>query len=193
MDKCPVDHETRSKWLEANPGAAHPFHPSSDIAGPSRPSTTTSKLPDPALSHNRVVSSIPRASTSFPSPEGSVPHTSPTETVGPPAAAAVPAHSASGEQVDGKWVYPSEHQFFQAMLRKNHNPKVADMRTIVPIHNAVNEKAWEQVLAWEGAKGSGCGGPRLISFVGRPKDMTPKAWIKSICGYVCAVPPTTVS
>jgi cytochrome c heme-lyase len=57
------------------------------------------------------------------------------------------------------------------------------MRTIVPIHNAVNEKAWEEVLMWEaGMGGDRCGGLRLISFVGRPKDRTPKAWVKTMFG-----------
>jgi cytochrome c heme-lyase len=84
-----------------------------------------------------------------------------------------------------KWVYPSEQQFFNAMLRKNHNPKPKDMKTIVPIHNAVNEKAWEEVLAWEaGSRGSEkCRyGPGLLSFSGRPKDRTPKAWMNVMLG-----------
>lgn len=57
------------------------------------------------------------------------------------------------------------------------------MRTVVPIHNAVNERTWEEVLAWEaGMGGENCGGIRLISFAGRPKDLTPKAWIKTLAG-----------
>jgi cytochrome c heme-lyase len=69
------------------------------------------------------------------------------------------------------------------MMRKNHNPQARDMRTIVPIHNAVNEKAWEQVLMWEAGMGADrCGGPRLVSFVGRPKDRTPKAWLMTALG-----------
>ncbi|EIW70891.1 hypothetical protein TREMEDRAFT_28522 [Tremella mesenterica DSM 1558] len=70
------------------------------------------------------------------------------------------------------------------MLRKNHNPRGEDMKTIVPIHNAVNEKAWEGVLWWEAGMGSEkCGGPRLSSFTGRPKDRTPKAWVMALLGY----------
>jgi cytochrome c heme-lyase len=69
------------------------------------------------------------------------------------------------------------------MLRKQHNPRAEDMRTVVPIHNAVNEKAWEEVLMWEAGMGSeNCGGPRLVSFAGRPKDRTPKAWAKTMLG-----------
>jgi len=31
--------------------------------------------------------------------------------------------------------------------------------------------------------GERCGGPRLVSFVGRPRDRTPKAWVMTALGY----------
>lgn len=52
------------------------------------------------------------------------------------------------------WVYPSEQMFFDAMRRKNWDPKEVDMKTVVPIHNAVNERAWSQILEWERNTGS---------------------------------------
>lgn len=54
---------------------------------------------------------------------------------------------AAGE--DAKWIYPSEQMFFNAMRRKNWNPEEKDMPVVVPIHNAVNEQAWRQILEWE--------------------------------------------
>jgi cytochrome c heme-lyase len=39
--------------------------------------------------------------------------------------------------------------FFEAMKRKGYDARVADMKTVVPIHNAVNERAWEQIKEWE--------------------------------------------
>ncbi|CAG8525146.1 27933_t:CDS:1 [Dentiscutata erythropus] len=48
-----------------------------------------------------------------------------------------------------KWIYPSEQMFFNAMKRKDWDPQEEDMRVIVPIHNAVNEKAWQEILEWE--------------------------------------------
>lgn len=89
-------------------------------------------------------------------------------------------------RADGeKWVYPSEAQFFAAMERKQHNPRAQDMRVVVPIHNAVNERAWGEVLNWErGWGGDKCGGVKLVSFKGRPKDRTPKAWLKTLLGCV---------
>ena len=47
------------------------------------------------------------------------------------------------------WIYPSEQMFFDAMRRKNWNPNEVDMKTVVPIHNAVNERAWGEILKWE--------------------------------------------
>ena len=59
----------------------------------------------------------------------------------------IPAIDESGESK--YWIYPSEQMFFDAMRRKNWDPKEVDMRTVVPIHNAVNERAWSQILDWE--------------------------------------------
>jgi len=85
---------------------------------------------------------------------------------------------------EGNWVYPSEAQFFAAMARKNHNPQTTDMKTIVPIHNAVNERAWGEVMKWEaGRGGERCGGIRLVNFKGKPGQMSPKARWKSLLGY----------
>lgn len=35
------------------------------------------------------------------------------------------------------------------MKRKGYDARVADMKTVVPIHNAVNERAWQQIKEWE--------------------------------------------
>lgn len=86
---------------------------------------------------------------------------------------------------EDNWVYPSEAQFFAAMARKNHNPHTSDMKIIVPIHNAVNERAWGEVMKWEmGRGGERCGGVRLVNFKGKPGQMSPKARWKSLLGYV---------
>lgn len=55
----------------------------------------------------------------------------------------------SGLDPSGNWVYPSEKMFFEAMKRKGYDARVADMKTVVPIHNAVNERAWKEILDWE--------------------------------------------
>ncbi|GJE86951.1 cytochrome C1 heme lyase [Phanerochaete sordida] len=88
-------------------------------------------------------------------------------------------------RTDGEnWVYPSQAQFFAAMERKNHNPHAPDMKVIVPIHNAVNERAWAEVMRWEaGQGGDACGGVKLVSFKGKSKELTPRARWKTMLGY----------
>ncbi|KAK9365126.1 cytochrome c/c1 heme-lyase [Lipomyces kononenkoae] len=82
------------------------------------------------------------------------------------------------------WVYPSEEMFFNAMKRKNWNPEAKDMKTVVPIHNAVNERAWMEILKWEASTGANsCGGPKLVSFSGDSSKLTPRARINMLLGY----------
>jgi cytochrome c heme-lyase len=82
------------------------------------------------------------------------------------------------------WVYPSEAQFFAAMARKQHDPQKADMKTIVPIHNLVNERAWMQVRQWEdGMGGDKCGGIKLVSFQGKPQQLSLRARWNMLLGY----------
>ncbi|GHJ86384.1 hypothetical protein NliqN6_2786 [Naganishia liquefaciens] len=156
------------------------------------------------LSNKRQVSSIPRyESTSTPtfSPNGEQTVTSSTASSSVPApahaaqspAAAAAAAADDDDSDETHWVYPSEQQFFLAMMRKHaakmYNadmppPKPEDMKTIVPIHNAVNERAWSELMKWEqGQGGEKCGGVRLVSFKGRPRDRTPKAWLNVALGY----------
>lgn len=170
---CPVDHEARAAWLEkaqaasagssAGAGAAAPPHPIPAAPAATTPSATapgcdSSKLDQspPArsavssagsmllgylgLGQDREVSSIPRA---FP---------------GDQTAAGVPPanneRDTGADKGSGNWIYPSEEMFFNAMKRKKFDPRVEDMRSIVPIHNAVNERAWKEIKQWEEGRGS---------------------------------------
>lgn len=57
------------------------------------------------------------------------------------------------------------------------------MRVVVPIHNAVNERTWMEVLKWEaGRGGEQCGGVKLVSFKGDASKLSPKARIKMLLG-----------
>jgi len=70
------------------------------------------------------------------------------------------------------------------MRRKSHNPSPTDMKTIVPIHNAVNEKVWHEILKWEAGRGAEqCGGPKLVSFRGDSAKLTPRARWNVLLGY----------
>jgi cytochrome c heme-lyase len=127
------------------------------------PSQPVSTLPT-----DREISSIPRATPTN--------HDRPLNSA--ESAALPPSNSEqdTGHDRDtGNWVYPSQSQFFAAMTRKGHEPNPEDMKTIVPIHNAVNERAWSQILQWEGNRSDACGGPKLVSFAGDSKKLSPRA------------------
>ncbi|SPJ74443.1 related to CYT2 - holocytochrome-c1 synthase [Fusarium torulosum] len=197
-DACPVDHKTRDAWLaqarnaeaakaQAESAAACPV----DHTAP-KPKSWSSYLPwssstsshtseqtptsNSGLDTDRVVSTIPR-------------------TFGTPAACPVdhdkepgkPANHEMETGVDpsGNWVYPSEKMFFEAMKRKGYDARVADMKTVVPIHNAVNERAWEKIKEWEAPylQGTPCDGPKLESFANKMQRMTPTARFNTILGY----------
>jgi len=82
------------------------------------------------------------------------------------------------------WVYPSEQMFFNAMRRKGYEPREEEMGTVIAIHNSVNERTWEQVVEWERTLHPECAeGLRLVRFVGKPDEPTPKAQLRSLVGY----------
>ncbi|KAL1838508.1 hypothetical protein VTJ49DRAFT_2615 [Mycothermus thermophilus] len=206
--KCPVDHKTRELWLEqarqqraaqsaaetsATPSIPSIPHPSTSTStsSPSSwsswlrwpfssqqtpphsqpPPQSSTRPARPLLDETRVVSSIPRSSSPGPS--------------------ACPANDEqeTGASSTGHWIYPSERQFFEAMRRKGHtSAAAADMKTVVPIHNAVNERAWAEILEWErpysGEKGPCPGGPRLHSFSGLgAQKLSPRARMNMLLGY----------
>ncbi|SPO30214.1 related to CYT2 - holocytochrome-c1 synthase [Ustilago trichophora] len=177
-DRCPVDEETRQAWLKANPGKAHPFQPDSASQpqpGPSRP--TLRYNDESRLSTDREISSIPRSYSRLVNPTAA-------QAAQPPPTS--PPSPSDGQDSDGKWVYPSAKQFYNAMKRKNQDPQVADMDVVVPIHNAVNEQAWRQILAWERMWTGNTQGKeetKLVSFKGRPRDLTWRAWLNGMAGY----------
>ncbi|GHP03292.1 hypothetical protein PPROV_000204700 [Pycnococcus provasolii] len=82
------------------------------------------------------------------------------------------------------WQYPSESMFFAAMRRKGWDPDSEDMKSVVAIHNAVNERCWHEVSWWEARHESTCpSGATLRRFQGRPKDYSPKARLLNLLGY----------
>lgn len=71
------------------------------------------------------------------------------------------------------------------------------MGVVVPIHNMVNERVWREVEGWEreaiqlGAEGevggakdeaNGKSGSKLVSFVGKPRELSPRARWKTMIG-----------
>jgi len=64
------------------------------------------------------------------------------------------------------------------MLKKGYRPPVESIPSVLQIHNAVNERSWLQVCKWEKELHNNTE-PKLVKFVGRPKDLSPKAWLNS--------------
>ncbi|QIW97911.1 hypothetical protein AMS68_003429 [Peltaster fructicola] len=202
-EKCPVDHQTREKWLEA-----------ARAKGQRPPAATSSPQPYASAwrfsldyghweNHGRTCASLGRTMASPPGKRAAISKklrnerevsTIPRAVVqaqdkplNEAERAALPANSEgeSGHDTQsGNWVYPSQEMFFNAMRRKGHEAKREDMSSIVPIHNAVNERAWAEIKMWEAGQGSEkCGGPKLVSFSGDSKALTPKARWNQLVGY----------
>jgi cytochrome c heme-lyase len=134
---CPVDHSARNQKPATWSQTISSYLPWSSTQPSSQPPSQT---PRPAaaggLGTDRVISSIPRSTTNA--------SACPVEH-----GASANAEIESGAHDSGNWVYPSEKMFFDAMKRKGYDARTTDMKTVVPIHNAVNERAWAQILQWE--------------------------------------------
>lgn len=115
---------------------------------------------------------------------------------------------------DGNWEYPSPQQMYNALLRKGYTDTDASaVESMVSVHNFLNEGAWAEIVEWErrfgrglgkaweicrkGEEGSMAGArldvganegevvqPKLIRFMGRPKEMTPKAAMIQVMGWI---------
>lgn len=187
---CPVDPAARAAWLEAAAKTPTPLRPHHS----STPSARITKTRP--LATDREISSIPRALSSpstDPSPEGGShpppPPFSPSPNQHSPPSALTCGDTESGENAQN-WIYPSEKQFYAALVRKNHSPNPTTVSSIVPIHNAVNERCWSTILRdWElhsshaRVANAPCGGPRLRSFSGDSSKLTPRARMYTWLGY----------
>ena len=93
------------------------------------------------------------------------------------------------------WLFPSPQMFYNAMRRKGKTVDEGESHsleeleeevgTVVAVHNNMNEKTWRQILAWETLhenEHTEDGGPRLVRFLGRPDDLTPKAKLRALLG-----------
>jgi hypothetical protein len=85
-------------------------------------------------------------------------------------------------QADGstRWVYPSPQMFFNALTRKGKatSEEEEHMEAVVAIHNNMNERTWNAVLAWEKRHARDCEYPTLARFLGRPDDLSAEARVR---------------
>jgi hypothetical protein len=66
------------------------------------------------------------------------------------------------------------------MQPKNKQEK--DVTMMVAIHNNMNERTWRDVIAWEKMHCNECNDPRLLRFVGKPDEFSPKARLRMLTG-----------
>jgi len=113
---------------------------------------------------------------------------------------------------EGNWEYPSPQQMYNALLRKGYTDTDATaVESMVSVHNFLNEGAWAEIVEWERRFGKGLGKgwdickkgeaasmagadigankdevaqPKLIRFMGRPEEMTPKAAMIQVMGWI---------
>ncbi|OAA79383.1 cytochrome c heme lyase [Akanthomyces lecanii RCEF 1005] len=112
---------------------------------------------------------------------------------------------------DGTWEYPSPQQMYNALLRKGYtDTDITAVESMVSVHNFLNEGAWAEIVGWEQRFHRGLyrgwqlckrgeehfdeemdrnwdgkePDPSLIRFQGRPKDMTPKAAMLQVLGWI---------
>ena len=99
----------------------------------------------------------------------------------------VPSTIPKGGTDADTWTYPSPQMFWNALVRKNKSDGAneVDIDTVVAIHNNMNENTWKKVLSWEAlhpADGPGRE-PKLLRFMGKPDDLSPKAYFKTLLGH----------
>ncbi|CAJ2505726.1 Uu.00g131200.m01.CDS01 [Anthostomella pinea] len=115
---------------------------------------------------------------------------------------------------DGNWEYPSPQQMYNALLRKGYDDTdVTAVESMVSVHNFLNEGAWAEIMEWEKRFAGGlykgwrkCSrgeqnfdtmvrkygykkelddlSPSLVRFQGRPQEMTPKAAMVQVMGWI---------
>lgn len=164
--KCPVDHDLKEVWLKQAAVQQQQQESKCPVDHEAREVWLRQTKQDVECSSEHLMSSH-QYQTSVALPESrqvsSIPRT------------------GSG----ANWIYPSQKQFYEAMLRKNWDPHAPDMQTVVPLHNSVNERVWNYINFWEKDQGGeSCGGIQLTSFKGDSKKLTPRAWVRSqILGF----------
>ncbi|ORM39410.1 Cytochrome c-type heme lyase [Babesia sp. Xinjiang] len=82
-----------------------------------------------------------------------------------------------------RWMYPSERQFYRSTLAKGHKVEAKVIPTVVQIHNAINEKAWERIIEYEDLHAEQCQNPVLAHFIGKKDEISLRARIKHFMGY----------
>lgn len=78
-----------------------------------------------------------------------------------------------------KWQYPSQRMFYNALQRKGKGVEKEGIEGMLMIHNAINEKVWEELCDLEGILNPSPCKPSLVKFQGKPNQLSPTAFFHS--------------
>ncbi|KAJ0296492.1 hypothetical protein COL516b_011517 [Colletotrichum fioriniae] len=186
---CPVPHDQRHSAAAAPPASCPVPH---DAPKPAEPKGFLQQI-NPLNYMFKEISQAPAENQAVALPTEREPSTIPR---------------GSG---DGNWEYPSPQQMYNALLRKGYtDTDITAVESMVSVHNFLNEGAWAEIVSWEERFGKGLyrgwqackrgeensedmverlkdgseTPPTLIRFQGRPKDMTPKAVMWQVAGWL---------
>jgi cytochrome c heme-lyase len=183
--KCPVAYKSSSSQntssLPTSPTSSSTTSSSGcPIRGKVSSSTTQYKHSDVYNVYNQKIdptNQMPNIANQLPAPNQSIPL--PTERI----VSTIPKAGTD----DSNWLYPSPQMFWNALVRKNKTDGAneEDIETVVAVHNNMNERTWKQVLVWEDLHNiEGIGRePKLLRFLGKPDDLSPKARFKMLFGH----------
>jgi len=172
---CPVKNHTNNA---SSAGLLHWLWGNSPAPSPS---PSTSSIPPPTQvspAYNPAANDLIFGSERHPSQKANLSVVRTVSTIPKSSSTETPEHQPSGAH---NWVYPSEQQYYNAMKRKGYSPNEKDTPVILAIHNVVNEQGWSKICEWEALRG--CADPKLKKFMGRPKDLSPKAYFLNLLGY----------
>lgn len=96
--------------------------------------------------------------------------------------------TCANDPKETNWMYPSEQQFWNAMVQKglhwdSGQVSAEDVSHILRIHNANNERAWQEILNWESFAGHNPSSVKLLSFYGNSRKLSPRARFWKLVGY----------
>ena len=182
--KCPVAFKSSSSSsplsTTTSPTTTPTLSSSSGCPIKSSSSSSSYKHSDVYNVYNQKIdptNQMPNVANQLPAPDQAIPL--PTERI----TSTIPKAGTD----DGNWVYPSPQMFWNALVRKNKTDGASeeDIETVVAVHNNMNERTWKQVLVWEDLHNVAESGrePKLLRFLGKPDDLSPKARLKMLFGH----------
>mmetsp|Transcript_6716 Transcript_6716/g.21629 ORF Transcript_6716/g.21629 Transcript_6716/m.21629 type:complete len:300 (-) Transcript_6716:275-1174(-) len=174
--KCPVDHEGGSS------GATAAFLAQAGVDPAAAAAANASAVPVEGGVELDPRNHMPKVAEQRPWPGQSMPLSTHRKESVIPKSEFTPEHQKNARE-SSSWIYPSEQQFYNAMKRKGWKPREEDMKIVLSIHNHVNDRAWSEVMRWEQMHACECDSPKLLRFMGKPKELSPKATVRTWLGY----------